>query len=421
MNKRLLHTPEGVRDIYSLECEKKLVLQNRLHHRLKTYGYHDIQTPGFEYFDVFSREVGTIASRELFKFFDRDGNTLVLRPDFTPSIARSAAKYYMEETKPIRMCYMGNTFINSLNYQGRLKETTQLGAELLGDPSVEADAEMIALIIELLLDAGLKEFQVSVGQIDFFKGLLEESGMDEEHELTLRELISNKNHFGIEELLLTLPMEEDVRQAFIRMPELFGSVSMLEEAEKLVKNERSSNAFLRLRKVYEVLCIYGLSDYVSFDLGMVSKYNYYTGVIFQAYTYGTGEAIVKGGRYDSLLSRFGKDFAATGFAVVVDQLMNALSRQKIDIPVAADGLLILYEDPGRAAAIRLAGQLRKDGRSVELVKKLSGEHSADYEAFAKENGHGEILDVMPDGTYLCRKLSSEAQAENRTDAEEGQA
>ena len=95
--------------------------------------------------------------------------------------------------------------------------------------------------------------------------------------------------------------------------------------------------------------------------------------------------------------------------------------QKIDIPVAADGILILYEDPGRAAAIRLAGQLRKDGRSVELVKKLSGEHSADYEAFAKENGHGEILDVMPDGTYLCRKLSSEAQAENRTDAEEGQA
>ena len=155
MNQRLLHTPDGVRDIYSLECEKKNVLEQRLHQRLKTYGYHDIQTPSFEEFpDVFSQEVGTIPSRELFKFFDREGDTLVLRPDFTPSIARSAAKYYMDETRPIRMCYMGNTFVNNSSYQGRLKESTQLGAELLGDASPEADAEMIAMVIELLLDAG---------------------------------------------------------------------------------------------------------------------------------------------------------------------------------------------------------------------------------------------------------------------------
>ena len=200
MSKRLLHTPEGVRDIYSLECEKKLVLQDRLHHRLKTYGYHDIQTPTFEYFDVFSKEVGTISSRELFKFFDKDGNTLVLRPDFTPSVARSAAKYYMDETRPVRMCYMGNTFINNSGYQGCLKETTQLGAELLGDASVEADAEMIALMIELLMDAGLTKFQVSLGQIDFFKGLLEACNIDEEQEMELRELISIKNNFGIEGL-----------------------------------------------------------------------------------------------------------------------------------------------------------------------------------------------------------------------------
>ena len=89
MNQRSLHTPDGVRDIYSLECEKKNVLEQRLHQRLKTYGYHDIQTPSFEYFDVFSQEVGTIPSRELFKFFDREGNTLVLRPDITPAQKRA--------------------------------------------------------------------------------------------------------------------------------------------------------------------------------------------------------------------------------------------------------------------------------------------------------------------------------------------
>ena len=288
MNQRLLHTPDGVRDIYSLECEKKNVLEQRLHQRLKTYGYHDIQTPSFEYFDVFSQEVGTIPSRELFKFFDREGDTLVLRPDFTPSIARSAAKYYMDETRPIRMCYMGNTFVNNSSYQGRLKESTQLGAELLGDASPEADAEMIAMVIELLLDAGLKEFQVSIGQIDFFKGFLLAAGLDEEQEFTLRELISNKNNFGIEEFLDDIRMPKTCREAFIRMPQLFGNAEVLKEARRLADNSRSIGAIERLEAVYHALKLYDLTDYISFDLGLVSKYKYYTGVIFQAYTYCTG-------------------------------------------------------------------------------------------------------------------------------------
>ena len=397
MNQRLLHTPDGVRDIYSLECEKKNVLEQRLHQRLKTYGYHDIQTPSFEYFDVFSQEVGTIPSRELFKFFDREGDTLVLRPDFTPSIARSAAKYYMDETRPIRMCYMGNTFVNNSSYQGRLKESTQLGAELLGDASPEADAEMIAMVIELLLDAGLKEFQVSIGQIDFFKGFLLAAGLDEEQEFTLRELISNKNNFGIEEFLDDIRMPKTCREAFIRMPQLFGNAEVLKEARRLADNSRSIGAIERLEAVYHALRLYDLTDYISFDLGLVSKYKYYTGVIFQAYTYGTGEPIVKGGRYDNLLARFGKDFAATGFAVVIDQLMSALSRQKIAIPVEADGRLVLYDASSRDAAIHLAVSMRKDGRPVELVRKTAGETAEDYRDFAAENGHGKIYDLTAEG------------------------
>lgn len=201
-------------------------------------------------------------------------------------------------------------------------------------------------------------------------------------------------------------MAASCREAFIRMPELFGQVSMLEEAGSLVQNERSLSAIRRLRDVYEVLRLYGLADYVSFDLGMVSKYKYYTGVIFQAYTYGTGEAIVKGGRYDNLLSRFGKDFAATGFAVVVDQLMNALSRQKIEIPVTADGMLILYGDGGRESAIRLARHYRGNGRSVELMKREEGSKAAAYEAFAVENGHRSILCVEENAMCTIWDLSS---------------
>ena len=132
MNKKLVHTPEGVRDIYGEEYAKKLRIESLIMENIRSYGYEDIQTPTFEFFDVFSKEVGTTPSRELYKFFDKEGNTLVLRPDFTPSIARCAAKYFPETDVPVRFCYMGNIFTNNSNLQGKLKEATQMGAELIG-------------------------------------------------------------------------------------------------------------------------------------------------------------------------------------------------------------------------------------------------------------------------------------------------
>ena len=147
--KKLQHTPEGVRDIYNIECGKKLSLESRLHKVLQMYGYHDIQTPTFEFFEVFRKEIGTIPSKELYKFFDKEGNTLVLRPDITPSIARAAATLFPDNDMPIRLCYTGNTFVNyPQSYQGRLRENTQMGAELIGVESIEADAEMLALVVD---------------------------------------------------------------------------------------------------------------------------------------------------------------------------------------------------------------------------------------------------------------------------------
>ena len=403
MKRQLLHTPQGVRDIYGMECARKLALQDRLHRKLAAYGYHDIETPTFEFFDVFGSDIGTIPSRELFKFFDRDGNTLVLRPDFTPSVVRAAAKFYMEEPGPIRMCYQGSAFINNLNYQGRLKENTHMGAELLGDGSADADAEMIALIVELMLESGLREFQVSVGQVEFFKGLLEEAGIDEETEEKLRELIVNKNHFGIEELLEGLDMEEAHRRAFVRMPELFGGPEVLDEAWEAAANPLSRQAVERLREVYQVLELYGLQDYVSFDFGMINRYRYYSGVIFRAYTYGTGEPVVKGGRYDSLMAKFGKACAATGFVVVVNQLLAALDRQKIPVPAGKGALLLLYPEELRAQAVCLAKELRARGTAVELARMADGDRADAHLSYAKINGHRFLARMQgEDRIALCR-------------------
>ena len=171
MGKSLLHTPEGVRDIYGEEYARKLFIEQKLHETIKRYGYRDIQTPTFEFFDVYSREIGTTPSSQLYKFFDKEGNTLSLRPDFTPSCARCAAKYFMDETGPIRLTYSGNTFLNTSSLQGKRGEVTQMGAELMMEPSVRADAEMICLVIDALKDCGLTDFQITVGEVEYFKGL----------------------------------------------------------------------------------------------------------------------------------------------------------------------------------------------------------------------------------------------------------
>lgn len=367
MDQKLLHTPEGVRDIYNEDCEKKLALQGRLHEVMKSYGYRDIETPTFEFFDVFSKEVGTTPSKDLYKFFDREGNTLVLRPDITPSIARAAAKYVGEETDPLRFCYVGNTFINNSSYQGYLKETTQLGAELIGDNSVDSDAEVIAMVIECLLKAGLKEFQVSIGQVDFFESLLKEAGITGSEEEELKRLISNKNNFGAEELLSEKNIRPDLKELLVALPKLYGGTEALEKARSMTKNQEALTALRRLEEIYEILCVYGVERYVSFDLGMLSKYMYYTGVIFRAFTFGTGGAVVKGGRYDQLLGHFGKEAPSIGFVVVVNQLVNALERQKISMPAPQEPVVLRYRPQERDEAIRKAEKLRREGAYVALA------------------------------------------------------
>ncbi|HHX12122.1 MAG TPA: ATP phosphoribosyltransferase regulatory subunit [Clostridiales bacterium] len=396
----LLHTPEGVRDIYNVECEAKLSLQSKLHKVLKSYGYEDIQTPTFEFFDIFSEERGTVPSKDMYKFVDRDGNTLVLRPDITPSIARCVAKYYKEEYLPIRLCYIGNTFVNNFSYQGKLKEATQLGAELMNDDSVEADAEMIALTIECLLKSGLTEFQVEIGYADFFRAIVEEAGFDDDGEvIKLRELIQSKNRFGVEELIKSKNIKNELKDIFLKLPELFGTIDVLLLAKNTTNNPRAIKAIQRLQDLFIILKEYGYEKYISFDLGMLSKYNYYTGIIFKAYTYGTGEAIATGGRYDKLLAQYGKEAAAIGTAIVIDQLMFALGRQKLNEQFPDEDTMILYQRHYREQAISLAEHFRKDG--LNIILQMSNEHKSieEYIQYSKRMNIGGIL-YLRDGNEI---------------------
>jgi ATP phosphoribosyltransferase regulatory subunit len=272
MKQQMLHTPEGVRDIYSIEYRRKQYLEEKLQKVFHLYGYHDVQTPMFEYFDVFGKEIGTIPSKELYKFFDREGNTLVLRPDITPSIARVATTLYESEKLPIRLCYKGNTFINHSSYRGRLHENTQAGVELIGIDTVEADAEMISMAVESLKEVGLSEFQIHIGSVDFFENLISDAMLSKEDEERLRELISNRNYFGVDELLEQTKASDKIKNAFQVLQELVGGEEVLDNAKAIATNASALDAVKRLETMYQMLVAYGVDKYVTFDLSMNGTY-----------------------------------------------------------------------------------------------------------------------------------------------------
>lgn len=392
---QIMHTPEGVRDIYNRECETKIAIQKKLSTVLHLYGYQDIQTPTFEYDDVFRKEIGSTSTKELYRFFDREGNILTLRPDITPSVARAAATLFETEDFPIRLCYAGNTFTNHTSYQGRLKENTQLGAELIGLDSIEADAEMLAMVVDGLKRTGLKEFQVNIGHVDFIQSLLEATGLEDDEMDEIRTLINNRNYFGVEEILDNRSVKESVKEAFHILPELIGGPEILESAARIAPSAEARLAVTRLQQIYKLLRLYKAEDHVTFDLSMSGSYGYYTGIIFRAYTYGTGDAVVRGGRYDHLLEKFGKSTPSIGFAIIIDELMSALNRQKISVQTAKRNLLV-YTEATEKWAVSLARSFRAKGKNIEMLKREPEEEREVYEAYGKRSSIAGILYLTDD-------------------------
>jgi len=396
MRETMLSTPEGIRDIYGLECERKHAVLAAMENVLHLYGNKDIETPTFEYFGIFNADRGSAPSNEMYKFFDRDNNTLVLRPDFTPSVARCVAKYFADEELPIRLCYKGKTFASTEKHQGKLAEITQVGSELINDDSSAADAETIACVIDCLKAAGLKEFQIEIGEVDFFKGIIEEANLDADTEEKIRDYIQIKNFFGLSEFISELDMSEEIKEDLNSLSSLFGGLDALDKAESITKSPRALEAIERLRKVYTALSYYEYQEYVSFDLSMINGYDYYTGIVFSGYTYGTGNPIVKGGRYNNLLSQFGKDAPSIGFSIYVDELMNGITRQNIPFERTKKCALIVYTIENQASALRLAQSLREKDIITQLIRKSKRHDEDEYMRYSDVYDAGRVYILQDD-------------------------
>jgi ATP phosphoribosyltransferase regulatory subunit len=307
----------------------------------------------------------------------------------TPPIARVVATAYRQEEFPLRFCYSGNAYRYNENYQGKVREFSQSGIELIGVNSEDADAEMIAVAVNSILAAGLEEFRIDIGQVEFFEGLLEEAGFDEETAVKVQDMIAQRDYIALEEILEETSISENIKTIFTDLPKLVGSIEILKSTKKLIINKKAISALEKLESLYLLCKAYGIEKYISFDLGMITHLNYYTGIIFRGYTYGTGVSILDGGRYDKLIKQYGMDTPAIGFAIKVNELLNIFERQNIAIEIDMVDTLITYTIKGRSVALSVADQLRSTGVYVE--NSLFGDNIDKNIAYAKTKKMGGVL------------------------------
>ena len=289
---------------------------------------------------------------------------------------------------PLRFCYEGNTYINTSELQGKLKETTQIGFELINDSSIYADVEAITIVIESLLNSGLKEFQISIGESNYFKGICEEANLDEETELTLRDYITSKNFYGSREFLSEQKIDATLLDKLEAISKVFLPQKDLEALYENATNVRSRNAIKRLLDIQSLLAKAGYDRFVSYDLSMLSKYHYYTGIIFTAYTYGVGDSIVKGGRYDKLIGQFGKEAPSVGCVFQIDEILNAIRRNHLSLTDNDQKkTMIVYKPENYEQALEEARKIRKDNVPAELVLWEEGFSKEYYENKAADAGN----------------------------------
>ena len=357
--------PKGVKIYLPDEAATKRVVEERLLGVFRRWGYREVVTPTYEYFDVLSKGTDHELQEDMFKMVDREsGRLLALRADITPQIARIVATRMRDEPKPLRLGYVTNVFRFDEPQVGRYREFYQAGVELVGLPNPEGDAEMIAMSVEGLRALGLSEFQIDVGQTGFFRGILEDLGADGETARGLRSALARKDVSALERRVADLGAPATVSELLLALPTLYGRGDVLDRAEALVKNARSEAALANLAEVYRLLRLYGLADSVLLDLGEVRGFDYYSGVHFEAYVSGLGAPLVSGGRYDQMLDHFGYDCPATGFAFEVGRALLALESQGTGPALVGPDFFIIDFTPDKTRALALARRYRDLGAAV---------------------------------------------------------
>jgi ATP phosphoribosyltransferase regulatory subunit len=314
--------PPGTRDVLPEEMRELRAICERMRTCFEDSGYGEIHTPALEYEDVL-RLGEERAAGARYRTFDEQGDVLALRSDMTIPVARVVATRYREVAPPLRFCYFARAWRTAERGVGEPREFLQGGLELIGVPGAEGDAEVVALTIAALDQAGLRRHRMGVGDGSLYRTLLGSLEIPEHRHLPLLECLSRRDLVGLDMRVSALGLGERERELLARLPELRGGREVLERAAA-----PASEAVEGLRVLHELLEERGVADRVIFDLGLVRELGYYTGVVFEIYDPAVGFALGGGGRYDELLGRFGRELPACGLAMDVQRIHLAQAAEE---------------------------------------------------------------------------------------------
>ncbi len=375
----LLETPYGTQDFLPAEAATKRITEQKIFELFASFGYEEVVTPAMEYLETLTTSGGRAIEPHLFKMFDRNNRTLALRHEMTTPIARLAVSRLKDSPLPLKLSYNANVFRFRNNQPGRQCEFYQAGVELLGVSNAFADAEIIALAAQALSVAGLEDFKICLGQVAFASGLM--ANLPPDVQAQIKTVIEHHDIVALNGL--------DIDSALKKIPTLQGGREVLNEAQTLADNERSRRALDNLTSIYRLLEIYGVADKITFDLGLIRDFEYYTGMVFEAYSPGVGYSLAGGGRYDNMLQDFGAACPATGFAVGIERILDARKFQGVEESARAKKFYLSFAAGQEVAAIRKAAELRAAGKVVEV--SLTPQRKADAKKSCAEKFCTELV------------------------------
>lgn len=363
MVKRLMfEKPLGMRDTLPFFYNQKSKARQQLSNAILSFGYSFMDTPIMEYHETVGKVSATL-DQQLFKLLDQQGHTLVLRPDMTAPIARVAASQLKDAEFPLRLAYEGPVFRAQQTEGGKPAQFEQVGTELIGDHSSYGDAEVIALLVESLKQTGLDDFVITVGHIGYVKAFFTDLlGDDEDTIEYLLNYLYRKNYVGYREAVKELSVPKDKKDALLQLLTLKGGEEIFDSSRSLARNQACMQAVNELKQLYRLLQQYEVEKYIHFDLNLISHMDYYTGILFEGYAPNLGALLCNGGRYDTLLPSFQLSASATGFAVHLERLVEALNEQDSD-----DGRVgVIVDDDSYGQGLQEAKRYREDGQAVLL-------------------------------------------------------
>ncbi|WP_294153131.1 ATP phosphoribosyltransferase regulatory subunit [uncultured Clostridium sp.] len=365
MNKKNI-LPEGTRDLILDECVVKRSIERDIDDIFCKWGYKEIITPTVEFYETFNYNSQTLKEEDMYKFFDNRGRILVLRPDMTIPIARVVETKFKDEPLPIKLRYNSNVFRVHASLGGKRNEYTDCGVELIGLEDKKSDFEVLVLALEALDKLGLSDFKLEIGNIGFFEGVFESLNISEESKELIAQYIEDKNLKNLEDYLESLDIKDEYKEFFNKLPWLFGDRTVLERVKTLVFNDKLKANLEYLENLYSELEILGYGDKVTFDLGMVPRLNYYTGIIFRGYGEGVGNTVLRGGRYDKLITSENDYLPAIGFSLDINSVIDNVKISE-KLKNRKERWKVYYSPKDRIDAIRKSEELRKQGKVAELI------------------------------------------------------